>query len=231
MTYELNVHEVDYRAFIAYLPRLKERAEELDAKEGKSEDESLACDHLKFLVEFVSEEFADLIKKINVYLSHGEITFSLLWAILLRRTPLYTKCRITGEPRIVWLEVGLTKSADMTILYDLHAQWVEYNAQFHQPRAVRSEPKFGIAEMRLPEISPFHGAVKIKDLRIYPLEYHPNAERLKAKLLSRGKKWLSLQGKHHVMYYSGNAYYRTDSGEVARIQVRFRTTSSFRHFS
>lgn len=47
----LNVCKVDPKAFIAYLPKLKERADEL----SRSEEESLACEHLKFLIEFVNE--------------------------------------------------------------------------------------------------------------------------------------------------------------------------------
>lgn len=184
----------------------------------------MACDHLKFLIEFVSEEFAELINEINTYLSHGEITFSLLWAILLPRTPLYTKCMITGEPRIVWLEVAqLQTLAGGTAFYDLQSQYIEYNAQFHQPEADGNEPKFGIAKVEVPVIYTFRGAVKIKNLPSYPLQYHPNVEKLKAKLLSRGKKWMNLQGMH-LMYYSGNAYDQTDSGQMEKVHVRFWTT-------
>lgn len=199
----------------------------MSAKEDRTEDEALACDHLKFLIEFVSEEFADLINEINAYLAHGEITFSLLWAILLPRTPLYTKCMITGEPRIVWLEVAQLQSCGTTF-YDLQSQCVEYNAQFHQPEADGIEPKFGIAKVQVPAIYAFRGAVKIKNLPTYPLKYHPNVEKLEAKLLNRGKKWLSLQDMHH-MYYSGNAYYQTGSGEMAKLHVRLRTTYSFQN--
>ena len=209
--------QVDPKAFIAYFPKLKECLEGLSTKEDKSEDDILTHDHLKFLIEFISEEFANLINKINAYLAHGEITFDLLWAILLPRTPLFTKCIITGEPRIVWLEEAQLQTCGTTF-YDLQSSCVEYNASSHQLEAQENEPKFGIAKVEIDPIYLFRGAVKIKNLPSFPLVYHPNQEKVKAKLLQRGKKWLSLQGMHH-MHYSGNAYYYNSNGQIAKLHV------------
>lgn len=70
----------------------------------KTDEELKALEHLEFLINFISEEYSGMVNEINAYLLRGEITYDLLWAILLPQTPLYMECLITGEPRIVWLQ-------------------------------------------------------------------------------------------------------------------------------
>lgn len=53
-------------------------------------------------------------------------------------------------------------------------------------------------------IYPFEGFMVLNELKIFPLDYHPKKEELKATLVERGKKFTSLQGIHY-RYYDGVA--------------------------
>lgn len=181
----------------------------------KTDEELKALEHLEFLINFIGEEYSGMVNEINTYLLRGEITFDLLWAILLPQTPIYTECLITGEPRIVWLQNAVLQLGS----YALQTQAIEYNSRNHMPENLNLEPKFGIADVKISPIFAFDGAVKINNLPSYPLEYHTNPDRLREKLLLRGMKWVSLLGMHH-MYYSGNAYYTTMMGGMGKLHVR-----------
>lgn len=186
----------------------------------KTDEELKALEHLEFLINFISKEYSGMVNEINAYLLRGEITYDLLWALLLPQTPLYTECLITGEPRIVWLQNAVLQLGS----YALQTEAVEYNSGYHMPEKHGLETKFGIADIKISPIFAFDGAVKINNLPSYPLEYHTNPDRLGEKLLSRGMKWVSLLGMHH-MHYTGNAYYTTAMGEMGKLHVRRRSTA------
>lgn len=50
------------------------------------------------------------------------------------------------------------------------------------------------------KISEFEGTKAVRDLIVYPIEYHPSPEELKQCLKTRGEKFLSLRGIHHKAY-------------------------------
>ncbi|KAI0372577.1 P-loop containing nucleoside triphosphate hydrolase protein [Pilatotrama ljubarskyi] len=52
----------------------------------------------------------------------------------------------------------------------------------------------------------FQGTVKISSLAVYPIAHHPDPKGLKAALVERGQKWLSLRGTHHMQYDGPAAY-------------------------
>lgn len=188
----------------------------MGARDDLDEEQSSTLEQLRFLISFLNEEFAEQINELNGLLSHGEITFNLLWAIFLPKIPLYTECPITGEPRMAWLLNGMNQVAT----YDFAAESVEYNSSYDTPGKRSAEPRFGIANLlQISSIHAFSGAVKICNLPTYPLEYHPNPEKLKEALRQRGKKWENLQGMHH-MHYTGTAYYPTPTGQMAKLLVR-----------
>ena len=58
---------------------------------------------------------------------------------------------------------------------------------------------FGYCQRKF-EITPFEGSKPIKKLPVFPLAYHPEAEKLRSQLLDRGKKFCSLKGTHHRSY-------------------------------
>ena len=174
----------------------------------------ITLEHLSFFIDFINDEYSELIQKISRYLTRGEITYELLWAILLPRTPMYTECAITGEPRISWLvEVKEEISS-----YQLQCQGVEYNTEYNGPGGRNKGAKFGLAYIDVSPIREFKGAVKINSLSTHPFEYHQDAEKLVADLLTRGEKWESLHDRRHV-HYAGEAYCPTGGISIERIYV------------
>ena len=77
---------------------------------------------------------------------------------------------------------------------------------------------FGRAEHRV-GLPYFEGTIKIHELRIYPLQYHPQSEKVKEILVARGRKWASLSGIHH-MQYKGTGFRVLERG-IQRCNVGF----------
>lgn len=51
-------------------------------EEDKTADETVALSHLKFLISFIEDEYAEQVSEIGSYINNGEISFDLLWAIM-----------------------------------------------------------------------------------------------------------------------------------------------------
>ncbi|KAI8996656.1 P-loop containing nucleoside triphosphate hydrolase protein [Trametes punicea] len=95
--------------------------------------------------------------------------------------------------------LNLTGILPMAVSYVSNAEDVAVEVQ----RAMGKS--YGRIQTRI-VIGHFSGTVKISSLDVYPLEYHPDAARLRSLLVERGRKWLSLRGIHH-MQYDGVAVY------------------------
>lgn len=63
-------------------------------------------------MEFIHKEYKRTLYRIKNLTSHGEITADLLYAIMVPRTVLLTKCPISGEPRALQL-ISVNKAATM----------------------------------------------------------------------------------------------------------------------
>ncbi|KAJ6576122.1 hypothetical protein DFH09DRAFT_1453903 [Mycena vulgaris] len=69
-------------------------------------------------------------------------------------------------------------------------------------------------------IENFDGNRKIIDLTAYSLKHHPAAERIRQKIIARGRKWSSLHGAHHKQY-NGLASRESERGRlVVRVNGR-----------
>src|SRR6266478_2070832 len=72
--------QVDPQLPLAFLPRFKDYLANLRSKDAASDDNRVV-EHLSFLINFLDTEYASTIRKVNDLISHGEMTFDLLWAI------------------------------------------------------------------------------------------------------------------------------------------------------
>lgn len=65
----------------------------------------------------------------------------------------------------------------------------------------------------------------LTDLKIYPLEYHKEKDRIREELIARGRKYVSLSGIHHRLYEgvarSLNGAYEADGTRKVRVCLRF----------
>jgi hypothetical protein len=192
--------QVDPQLLLAFLPRLKNYQSTLGSEEISG---SSACDdkkHLNLLIEFLETEYAPTLRKIANLVTHGEITFDLLWAILLPQSVIFTSCHTTSEPRAVRLRRISQYTGMFSSYWNLDCEYFEASEEF-----ASTGQQFGLATMKL-EIPKFDGVVKIAELSAYPIEMHPSADEVRAKLIRRGRKWVELSGVHHKQY-TGVAYH------------------------
>lgn len=70
------------------------------------------------------------------------------------------------------------------------------------------------------DVPAFKGARKITSLNCYPLKYHKNEAKVRAELIERGKKFVSLQGVHYKSH-EGLAYYKKRK-QIIKVNINGR---------
>jgi hypothetical protein len=206
----------------------------LEELEANAEEEDAKVKQLGLLLDHLRNEYKSELEQIKSLLEHGEITFDLLWAILIPNKEYYTTDPRTGQPRAVILKWATQKCSQATGPYfDLDSEYFESFGNPPDDKSKQQRKKFAMAKHSA-TIYGFQGAVKITSLNIFPMEFHPRIDETRNLLITRGKKWAAYDGKHHVSY-SGIAFQsiaaRRDSfmgifqsppvGEMKRLYVRF----------
>ncbi|EJU02297.1 P-loop containing nucleoside triphosphate hydrolase protein, partial [Dacryopinax primogenitus] len=186
---------IDPQILLAWLPYMRKHLDTLKTNEAPTEDETTMITHLTILVEFLESEYQSTLEQVSGLVPHGEVSFELLWAILLPRTLMYTSCSTTDQSRAVEL-IGA----------ELHTPWPsphywELDCRYVDSCASMSDEhaKFGHAKMTI-RIPLFKGSAKITSLAAYPMKFHTRQDELRAKLIARGKRWVQLEGMHHLAY-------------------------------
>ncbi|KAJ3556388.1 hypothetical protein NM688_g2058 [Phlebia brevispora] len=87
---------------IAFLPHFDEYHATLHGKK-RTQEESNIMATVGVLVEYLRREYKGTLTTIRKLIAHGEITWDLLYAIMVPRTILVTTCEVTGEPRALRL--------------------------------------------------------------------------------------------------------------------------------
>lgn len=202
---------MDPKILITFYAALREHLEELqDDNTEEEEGKPRVAGQLALLLDFVKTEYAKMLERIDSLLEHGEITFDLLWAILLPEIEYFTLDPKCGKPRTVILKWA-TEGCGMTgPYYTLDCEYVE--AFGNQPDTTRDgediactdKKRFGRAKMTT-MIMGFQGSIKIHQLRMFPIDYHPKRDEIRARLIERGRKWAAHDGIHHK-HYSGIAF-------------------------
>ena len=70
------------------------------------------------------------------------------------------------------------------------------------------------------DVPAFKGARKITSLNVYPLTFHRNEPKLRAELIERGKKFVSLQGVNYKSH-EGLAYYKKRK-QIIKVNINGR---------
>ncbi len=171
--------------------------------EEGSEKET-AASHLKLLLTYLETEHRRTLATVKNLLATKEITFDLLWAILVPRTILFLTCPISRLPRAVRL-LSASKEKDFLgrISWKLSCESTDISP------GSRDDPSFfGRADFEY-EIPKFKGRIPVSSLSVIPFAFHPNAEALSEELIARGKRWAAIAGRFHKQYddtaYSYNA--------------------------
>jgi len=176
---------------------LKEFCNTLDSNDISANDDKK---HLNFLIDFLESEYAETLRKVAKLLAHREITFDLLWAIFLPMSILMTTCHTTSEPRAFrLLDLSREYYTNGEPYWRFTYEYVDANKNFPN-----TGQEFQVVKSSF-TIRQFEGSNKISAFSIYPIEWHSDSDEIKAKLVRRGYKWMSLSRIHH-MQYQGLAY-------------------------
>lgn len=209
---------------MAFLPEFEAYATALRVKGDKTENDETMSSHLDFFLDYIRTEHASTLDTLSNLLAHDEITFDLLWALLVPRIVFLTLSPITGE----WRAVRLLHAERGTLCsgipcWDFEAEYVEYNEDYHMEHSAPDVPKFGLERSPTLSIPIFDGAAKISSLPHYPMKYHLQVDGIKARLIERGRKWCALQGVHHK-YFKGAGVDQNSVKYNVRTSIPYNTT-------
>ncbi|KAF5861370.1 hypothetical protein ETB97_000333 [Aspergillus alliaceus] len=179
-----------------YMKDLRQQAKTEKKRKAKKIAATKAA-HLKVLIKYLDTDYSEIKKTLYPLLEANTITFDLLWALFKPNTIAYTPTYGNqDEPRAFKIEYATKESSFMKgQWYSIEGRYLEYDGK-----------TFGMGTM-LAEVESFKGARKITTLSCYPLKYHRETEDVKAKLIERGKKFVSLRGTNY-RFLKGMAFYK-----------------------
>lgn len=179
-----------------YMKELKHQAK-TEKKKKTRKIAGLKASHLKVLIKYLDTDYAETKKTLYPLLEANTITFDLLWALFKPNTIAYAPTYGNqDEPRAFKIEYATKESSFMKgQWYSIEGRYLEYDGK-----------TFGMGTMAA-EVEAFKGARKITSLGCYPLKYHREADEVKAKLIERGKKFVSLRGMNY-RFHKGMGFYK-----------------------
>lgn len=207
---------IDPNMLFLYLEECRAYVDELK-KSSRTEKEKKArkalktrAKHLKVLVKYLDKDYADTKKTLYPMLENNTITFDLLWALYKPNTIAY--CSTYGDsdqPRAFKIDFATKESHFMKgTWYSIEGKYLEYDGK-----------AFGMGAMHT-DVSSFQGARKISSLDCFPLQYHRDADKLRAKLIERGKKFVALKGMNYRCH-TGMAYTKRKR-QILKININGR---------
>lgn len=192
-----------------HMKGLKEKARLEERKLRKAAVTKAA--HLELLIGYLDTDYADVKKMLIPLLEANTITFDLLWALYKPNTIVYTTTyENQDEPRAFKIEYAQKESSfPRGQWYNVEGRYLEYDGKSFGFGAITSEVEF------------FKGARKITSLACYPLQYHRDADTLRARLIERGKRFVALQGMNYC-FYKGMAFYKKKSPVAIKVNIEGR---------
>ncbi|CAA7269690.1 unnamed protein product [Cyclocybe aegerita] len=194
VSWNSNPLQLDPDVLITFYNQFLEYVKALEEKEKRTQQEEYMLSSVNLLTKSLATDFRVTLAQIEHLTKFGEITFPLLFAILVPRCLMVARCSIADLPRVFqlmsWNRVciegkpGYQLALESVDLVDLPVTQTVVIGR------VRTQVK----------IMAFGGTIKIDSLDAYPLQFHHDVEGLKKNLLERGRKWASLIGMHHKQY-------------------------------
>jgi hypothetical protein len=206
--------ELDPELLIAFHPHFLAYAESLQQKKRRSEEDTHTLNSVNLLNSTIADDYRVTLATINRLISHCEITYNFIYAILIPRSIMVARCAITGLPRLFRLTSWQRVCIDGTAMYQLQMESVDL-VDRSTTRSVVVGKVQTVVHLR-----PTRGTVRIDSLDAYPIKFHPDEKALRETITKRGKKWVSLIGVHHKEF-DGVAAVKS-SGSLTRQNVRSR---------
>jgi hypothetical protein len=179
--------DAPYRVLYHYRDEIEKAGEKLEAEE--------ASEHLDLLLDFIDEEFKDVIEGVDNLKEQGLISYEYLWTVF--RPGSTVHAMVYGQPRAFTL-INYGYSCDPPGL-QLSLNFVDFDGDTFGTRSTsRMVPAFA-------------GAQSIAGLVAYPMECHPDPITLRTQLIDRGRSMEKHAGMH-FRSYSGIALEQVRGG-------------------
>ena len=154
------------------------------ALNGEHDTETKA--HLDLFHRILEAELRDKIKARDDFVAHGVITFEHVWMIFEPGSIVYSM--EDGQDCAARLLTGRYTETRCGRIYQMHCQNIDWDGEY-----------FGYGS-EVYSIPAFAGTTPITNLSTYPLEKHPCLNKMKPKLIQRGRMFEQLSGYHYKAY-------------------------------
>jgi hypothetical protein len=153
----------------------------------KTEDQRTTKAHAELLQEILVKEFKSMIDTSQDMKSKRVMTYEHLWTLFQPGAIVFAR-QDGQETAMSLVETRYGQDAKGIPCFWLTCKYVDWDGA-----------KFGTQKLNL-SISIFSGTRSISSLRVYPLEYHHEADALRERLISRGAKAEELAGPNYRAY-------------------------------
>jgi hypothetical protein len=174
--------QINPNVLFIYLPQLK------TYRETNTEADSTKRLHLNKLIEFLTKYYASISERLAALVKYKKITFELLLIFFRLNEIIYMIAADSEKPRCLIFNFKQIKINDDKTYLKLSCRYLTHDEKCFEETATTTK------------ISKFLGVKKITSLKVYPLKYHAERERIVKNLTKRGHKFILFIGTHHRKY-------------------------------
>ena len=181
--------QIEAKRIFHYIPALLEHWEENKDKLSRE---------FGLLMHWAKELYNSTKQDLDARIAKGQITYSLLWAFFKPDAELFALSSRSGVPLSGRYETSYEIEYKGKRMLQVTYRYINFDEDNH----------FGESEGDF-RIEYFSHDKKIKDLEIYPLEYHADPESMRDRLIERGRKFAALAAsstKFQHKHYAGISY-------------------------
>jgi hypothetical protein len=175
---------------------------------GETEEQRTTKIHAELLQSVLTKEFKDIIDTSQDMKSQRVMTFEHLWTLFQPGAIVYAR-QDGQETAMTLVETRYGQDDNGIPCFWLTSKCVDWDGA-----------RFGTSKITL-SISYYSGTRPITSLRVYPLEFHPESETVRARLIERGAKTESLAGPNYRAY-QGVAWRMGQFGTKDKYNVKGR---------
>ena len=133
---------------IAFFPEFEQYEKTLRTK-ARTPEENHVFTSVGVLLDYLRKDYRGTLARIANLTAHGEITFELLYAILVPRSVVVTECPVTGEPRALQILNATKVENEMCSYYNVFCESVDSTEEgAHPGRRNASEQPTGLNSAR-----------------------------------------------------------------------------------
>ncbi|TBU30370.1 P-loop containing nucleoside triphosphate hydrolase protein [Dichomitus squalens] len=191
--------ELDPQLLIAFFPRFEQYEKALHAK-ARTPEENHMFGAVGVLLEYLRKDYRGTLARIASLTAHGEITFDLLYAILVPRTTIVTECPVTGEPRALQILSATKIVTPMCSLYSLVCESIDSTEEGAHPGRRREKPPTSTRD----RLAKLIAARTAKDRRgRAPVSANGNTQTTSSSAALKGRAFGRVQSKIVIFGFKG----------------------------